>query len=69
MAILSRGNILILQVYIKKCIDSVLNQTYFDFELLIIDDCSTDISIESQHRKQAEFLSFMPHLFQRWIFI
>lgn len=30
--------------YLRECIDSVLNQTFKDFEFLIIDDCSTDSS-------------------------
>lgn len=30
--------------YLKDCIDSVLNQTFKDFEFLIIDDCSIDSS-------------------------
>lgn len=30
--------------YLKKCLISVLNQIYYDIEILIIDDCSTDMS-------------------------
>lgn len=31
-------------LYLKERIDSVLNQTYCDFEVIIMDDCSTDNS-------------------------
>lgn len=36
--------------YIEEAVSSVLNQTYSDFELLIIDDGSPDQSVEVCHR-------------------
>jgi len=38
--------------YIHACIESVLNQTFTDFEIVIIDDCSTDNSVEVIRRFQ-----------------
>lgn len=31
--------------YLEQCIDSVLNQTYSNYEILLINDCSTDNSL------------------------
>ena len=30
--------------YIGECLDSLLNQTFMDFEVIVVDDCSTDNS-------------------------
>ena len=32
--------------YVKDAVESVLGQTYSDFELLVIDDCSSDNTID-----------------------
>lgn len=32
--------------YLKKCIESVLNQTYKAFEIILVNDASTDNSLE-----------------------
>lgn len=32
--------------YLKECLNSILNQTYQDFEIVIVDDCSNDGSLK-----------------------
>ena len=34
------------QEYLKRCIESVLNQTYKNYEIILINDGSTDNSLE-----------------------
>ena len=43
--------------YINRCIDSLINQTYKNFEILIINDGSTDGTLE--RLRQYEFLKFI----------
>ncbi|MEO8541846.1 MAG: glycosyltransferase family A protein [bacterium] len=36
--------------FLPQCLDSILSQTFEDFELIVIDDCSTDESREALNR-------------------
>jgi glycosyltransferase involved in cell wall biosynthesis len=42
------------KTFLRNCIESILNQTYDKFELIIIDDCSTDTSIETVKEYQKK---------------
>lgn len=33
--------------FLRNCIESILNQSYKDFQLVIVDDCSNDTSVET----------------------
>lgn len=37
--------------YIQTCLDSILDQTFQNFEVIIVDDCSTDRSAEIVEQK------------------
>ena len=48
--------------YISKRIESVVRQTYPVYELIVLDDCSTDDSVEMIEKKLAEVREKYPEL-------
>ena len=52
------------QAYLPECIDSLLNQSFRDFEILIIDDKSTDSSLEIAQKyadAHTDCIRLLPH--------
>src|SRR5699024_10679179 len=41
--------------FIEKCIESVINQSYNDIEIILINDCSTDNSLQKISNLQKEY--------------
>jgi glycosyltransferase involved in cell wall biosynthesis len=56
--------------YLSRCFDSVLNQTFTDFEFVLINDCSTDRSGEICHRyqKRESRIKYIVHEYNQGIF-
>ena len=43
--------------YIGECLDSILAQTFTDFEVIVVDDCSTDGSAAIVQKYISKFNS------------
>ena len=44
--------------YIEKCINSIIKQSYKNFQVKIVDDCSTDSSYEIASKICANYKNF-----------
>lgn len=55
--------------YLEECIDSILNQTFTDFEFIISDDGSTDESKEiiKKYAEKDNRIIFLDNKINRWI--
>ncbi len=45
--------------YLQECLDSILNQTFGDYEIICVDDGSTDLSnniLEEYKKKDSRFI-------------
>jgi glycosyltransferase involved in cell wall biosynthesis len=47
--------------YIQKTLNSILAQTFQDFEVIIVDDCSTDESVKKAKEIQSDKIRFVSH--------
>jgi glycosyltransferase involved in cell wall biosynthesis len=49
--------------YIRECLDSILNQTYKQLEIIIFDDCSTDGSLQIIREYEKSFPGVVQEFF------
>jgi glycosyltransferase involved in cell wall biosynthesis len=49
--------------YLKQCLDSIINQTFKDIEIIIVNDCSTDgsLAIIKQYQKKDSRINLINH--------
>lgn len=54
------------KTYFQNCIESVLNQTYNNFELIIVDDMSTDTSVETVEKYVDKRIHLIKNIRKRY---
>lgn len=54
------------KTFFQNCIESVLNQTYKNFELIIVDDCSTDTSVETVEKYVDKRIHLIKNIRKRY---
>ncbi len=56
------------KTFLQNCIESVLNQTYKNFEIIIVDDMSTDTSVKTieKYRKQDNRITLIENSRKRY---
>ena len=56
------------KTFLQKCVESVLNQTYKNFEIIVIDDMSTDTSVKTieKYRKQDNRITLIKNSRKRY---
>lgn len=54
------------KTYLQNCIESILNQTYKNFKLIIVDDMSNDTSIETIKSYKDDRIIFMQNKRKRY---
>ena len=56
------------KTFLQKCIESVLKQTYKNFEIIIVDDISTDTSVKTieKYRKQDNRITLIKNSRKRY---
>ncbi len=48
--------------YISQCLQSLLNQSFQEFEVIVVDDCSTDNSLDVVKNIQPQFAKYQDHV-------
>lgn len=54
------------KTYLQNCLESILNQTYKNFKLIVVDDCSNDTSVETIKGYQDDRIILIENIRKRY---